>query len=186
MRMWSATGVALLLAIAIPACGGTGNPSPGGAEEQSKTATQPAASPTAPTGVRWIPGFAASDLRAAFEKRGLKCQAPREERATTSWVCEAVTPLITYHVEFYGAPAKIEYLRAVVSQGGRSAVDAPKSFLGFVAALKYEGAEPETAKSWAEANFAAGGDAMFGPVKYRLSGEPRRLVLEIKAPGSDW
>jgi hypothetical protein len=185
MTRWSATGVMLVVALAIAACGGNQS-QPGSAPGEGGATAQPAASPTAPAGALWIPGLAASDLRAALEKRGLKCQAPVAARATTSWVCEGVTPLITYHVEFYGAPAKIEYVRAVVSQGGRAAVDAPKSFLSAVAALKFEGAQPETAKNWVEANFAAGGDAMFGPVKYRLSGEPRRMVLELKAPGSDW
>jgi hypothetical protein len=185
MTRWSATGVVLLLALAIAACGGNQS-QPGSAPGEGSATAQPAASPTAPAGAQYIPGFAASDLRAAFEKRGLKCQAPVQERATTSWVCEGVTPLITYHVEFYGAPARIEYVRAVVSQGGRAAVEAPKSFLGAVAALKYEGGEPETAKNWVEANFDTGGEAMFGPVKYRLSGEPRRMILELKAPGSDW
>jgi hypothetical protein len=93
---------------------------------------------------------------------------------------------VTYHVEFYGsAPGRIEYLTATVEQAQPNDEHAA-TFLGAVAGIKYQGAEPVKAKEWVEKTMAAGGETMVGPASYKLRGEPRRRTLDIKAPGSEW
>jgi hypothetical protein len=169
----------LLVALA---CGG----SPGGrAGAGQGTAAQPGGTPETQA-AHWIPGLFASDVRDLVQRRGLSCQGPRQERKTNVWVCDGRTPLVTYHVELYGsAPGRIEYLTATVEQVQPNDEHAA-TFLGAVASIKYQGAEPVKAKEWVEKTMAAGGETMVGPASYKLRGEPRRRTLDIKAPGSEW
>jgi hypothetical protein len=168
---------ALSLILAFAACGGA--PAVTGGEE-----TKPAEAER--EGVRWIPNLGASHVRDLAAARGLKCEGPKEERGTQVWTCDAATPLVAYHVEFYGSPSRIEYIRAVVTQQGRPREDMARGFLGHLAGVRYEGAEPPRASEWVEENLESGGIEMFGPVRYRLSGTPARRILDITAPGSDW
>ena len=49
-----------------------------------------------------------------------------------------------------------------------------------VAATRYEGAEPEAARYWVEANVERGSiEATFGNVPYSLSGEPNAKTLTM-------
>jgi hypothetical protein len=173
------TTASMLVALA---CG----PSPGGgAGAGQATAAQPGGAPETQAPV-WIPGLFASDVRDLVQKRGLSCQGPRQERKTNVWVCEGRTPLVTYHVEVYGsAPGRIEYVTASVEQVQPNDEHAA-GFLGALAAIRYQGAEPAKAKEWVEKTMAAGGQTTFGPASYKLRGEPRRRTLDIKAPGSEW
>ena len=129
----------------------------------------------------------ASDLTKGFREKGLTCKAPQQERDTQHWICESSTPLVQYLAEFYGkAPGRIEYIRVVVTQSGAPKTEVIYPLLGYVAGLKYEGADPAAARAWIEKNLEAGGLTEIGPAKVKISGNLSRLVFELKAPGSDW
>jgi len=103
------------------------------------------------------------------------------------WTCEVATPLMSYSVELYGkAPGRLEYIKAVVTQSSQPTIGRALDLFEYVAGLSYDGAEPANAKTWVESQLESGGQTMIGPAKYKVSGNLSRLVLEIKAPGSEW
>jgi len=129
----------------------------------------------------------ASDLVKGFRDKGLACKAPQQERDTQHWICESQTPLNQNLAEFYGkVPGRIEYIRVVVTQSGAPKTELILPLLGYVAGLKYEGADPAAARAWIEKNLETGGLTEIGPAKFKLSGNLSRLVFVLKAPGSDW
>lgn len=157
------------------ACGGTGQ------------STAPAAEPAGQVLASHLAGLHASDLTKAARERGLACQDPMKQGAQTHWVCEARTPLTSYLFEFYGkVPGRIEYIRLVIGQSGPPKHENTGPWLGYLASLRYEGAEPDTARTWLEEHLTSGGQTTIGTAKWKLSGDMARLVTEVKAPGSEW
>lgn len=135
----------------------------------------------------YLAGLHASDLAKAARERGLVCKDPVKEAGQSHWVCEARTPLTSYLFEFYGkVPGRIEYIRLVITQSGPPKPENTGPWLGYLASLRYEGAEPETARTWLEEHLQGGGATTIGTAKWKLSGDLSRLVTEIKAPGSEW
>lgn len=180
MAGWRGCLITGLMALVVAAgCGG-------GREAQSSSDRQPAAD----ADPRFLTGLHASDLTTRVRERGLQCKEPTLERDTTHWVCETSTPLTAYFVEFYGkAPGRLELLRVVVTQSGEAKEAIALPLLGYFAGLKYQGADPAKARAWIETSVAARGETAqmrIGLAKYKLSGDLSRLVLEIKAAGSDW
>lgn len=164
---------AAVLALAMSACGG-----------KDRSSAPLPATPAAPD---HLVGLHASDLTQGLRERGLACQAPVLERDTRHWVCESSTPLVQYRAEFYAkAPGRIEYIRVVVSQAGAARLEVAAPLLALIANQRYEGADPAKARAWIEANVATPGRIDIGPANLKLSGDLSRLVLELKALGSDW
>jgi hypothetical protein len=159
-----------------------------GACRQAKSgadgASSQAQTPPAPDHLK---ALHASDLVKGFRDKGLTCKAPQQERDAQHWICESQTPLNQNLAEFYGkVPGRIEYIRVVVTQSGAPKAELILPLLGYVAGLKYEGADPAAARAWIEKNLETGGLTEIGPAKFKLSGNLSRLVFEVKAPGSDW
>lgn len=161
------------LAFVVSACGG----------KDSSSASAPAA-PALPD---HLAGLHSSDLTKGFRERGLACKDGVLERDTWHWVCGSATPLVQYHAEFYAkAPGRVEYIRVVVTQSGTAKLEVAAPLLAFVANQRYEGADPEKARAWIEANVSTPGRTDIGTANFKLSGDLSRLVLELKALGSDW
>lgn len=172
---WSAIGGALLLAMANSACGGGQKPS------------EPAAQPPGEVLATHLAGLHASDLTKAARERGLACQDPVRDRDQTHWSCEARTPLTAYLFEFYGGvPGRLEYIRLVITQSGAPKPENTGPWLGYLASLRYEGADAAAARAWIEDHLQGGGQTTIGTAKWKLSGDMSRLVVEVKAPGSEW
>jgi hypothetical protein len=57
--------------------------------------------------------------------------------------------------------------------------EAAADFLGFVATLLYEGAEPARARQWVVENVSSGGKLTIGNANFELSSEERARVLRI-------
>jgi hypothetical protein len=78
-------------------------------------------------------------------------------------------------------PEQIRSITATVSGDRRPPEEAAADFLGFVAALSYEGAEPARAKQWVKENVSSGGKLTIGSANLELYGEERARVLRIVA-----
>lgn len=137
---------------------------------------------------RWLRGLSATEVKTAVSARALACQGPAREGGTNVWTCEVATPLVSYRVRFYGsAPLKLEYLTATVTQVGTPKIDFVQPLFVIVAGLHFEGSDAPKAREWVLAATAAGGgEAVFGPAKFRVSGDLGKMTLDIKASGSDW
>jgi hypothetical protein len=170
--------VAVLSALAAGACGGSGgSPQAGQADRSSAPAVE----------MRWLRGLWANDVRAALDTVGLRCKGPVMENRTNVWTCESGTPLVTYKVRYFGiAPGKIDYINAVVTQGGVAKDALPLRVFVALAGLRFEGADQAKARAWMEASIAAGGTTAIGPARYRLSGDANRRVLDLKSAESEW
>jgi hypothetical protein len=175
-NMWPT--VVVLSALAVGTCGGSGGSQQAGQAGQSSA---PAVE------MRWLRGLWANDIRAALDTVGLPCKGPVMENRTNVWTCESGTPLVTYRVRYFGvAPGKIDYVNAVVTQGGVAKDALPLRVFAALAGLRFEGADQVKARGWMEASIAAGGSTSIGPAKYKLSGDANRRVLDLKAAGSEW
>jgi hypothetical protein len=135
----------------------------------------------APSG-RVIPGLMPVDLYLNLEEKGFTTEkrlggaqkefrctlefAGGEHQATAFGSAASNVTAISAHTTIYG-------------EANTSALAAP--FLGYVATLSYDGAEPEQARAWVEANLGKEAETMFGPVKFQLFGEPptRTRILRM-------
>jgi len=173
---------ALLVVFAIAlSLGGCGGPSGSG----STAAETASAAPAMET--RWLRGLWASDIQKALPQQNLACQGPKKEGMTSAWSCDWGTVLVQHRVLFYGsAPGKIEYLKATVSQSDQPKDSRVLPLFSVLAGLRFNGADPALARAWVEKTIATGGETVFGPARFKLSGDVTRRSLEIKASGSEW
>ncbi|MGE5198471.1 MAG: hypothetical protein ACM3H9_02440 [Rhodospirillaceae bacterium] len=172
MKLTRVMCAAACLALLAAACGGN-------SAEPAKPAT-----PEAPD---HLVGLHASDLTKGFRERGLTCKDAVLEKDTWHYVCESSTPLVQYRGEFYAkVPGRVEYIRVLVAQSGAPKVELAAPLLAFLANLRYEGADPDRARAWVEQAITAPGQTQFGIAKFKVSGDLSRLVLEVKAAGSEW
>lgn len=167
--------VLFLLAVEM-ACGG-------GPTEESRA---PAASKSR-FETRWLRGISATEVKDAAQARGLVCQGPTFEGGTNVWTCAAGTPLVGYRVQFYGsAPLKLEYITATITQAGTAKAELVSPLFVALAGLHYDGGDAAQARAWVLKAIAAPGETIFGPGKFRVSGDLSKMTLDIKASGSDW
>ena len=175
-----AAAAVLGLVLAAAGCGGSGSSQPAGVPAAGMPGAQAFET-------RWLRGLWANDIREAVGKIGLTCKGPTQENRTNVWMCESGTPLVSYQLRFYGgAPGKIEYLNAVVIQSGPAKDAVPLRFFGVLAGLHFDGGEPAQAREWLTKTFEAGGNTVIGPAKYKLAGDAKRRVFDIKASNSEW
>ncbi len=169
-------GACALFLLLAAACGGAKEPA--------------AEAPPRPAGpeTRWLRGLSATDVKTAAAARALACEGPAKEGSSSVWTCAAATPLVSYRLRVYGsAPLKLEYIIATVAQSGSPKPDYVQPLFVSLAGLHFEGSDAPKARAWVlKAIEVGGGDTTFGPAKFRVSGDPSKMTLEIKASGSDW
>jgi hypothetical protein len=177
VRVIVAAGV-WLAAAALAACGS-------GSEQPAAKPADQAGTPAFET--RWLRGVFADDVKAAVGKAGLACKGPNIENKSSVWQCQSATPLVAYQLTFYGsAPAKIEYVHAVVIQSGAAKTEPLLQLFGALAGLHFDGGDAPQAREWLAKTLEAGGTTEIGPAKYTLGGDANRRVFDIKAKGSEW
>lgn len=117
-----------------------------------------------------IPGLTAAGITVHMEGQGLTCSGPEPFLDGVSYECSGTSQdgSIELHVRFIGDdPSAIRSLEATtLGSGGEASEEAVGQFLGYVATLPYEGAQPEVARSWVEA--AVGGSMAFGQARYHV------------------
>jgi hypothetical protein len=161
------------LALLNAACGGS-----------KDAASSPQAGAAAPD---HLVGLHASDITKGFRERGLVCKDPVLEKDTWHYVCESSTPLVQYRGEFYAkVPGRVEYIRVLVAQSGAAKVELAAPLLAFLANQRYQDADPDAARAWVEKAISTPGQTEFGIARFKVSGDLTRLVLEVKAAGSEW
>ena len=136
----------------------------------------------------WLEGVTSADLIKTYQQTGLRCAGPTVEETRLKWTCKGKKRRATVSVEFVGLTRNyIEYLTATVQQSGTSPDDRiAAAFLGSVATLPYDAAEPRTARRWVEEQIANGGETVIGTARFRLFGSPGARSLDIQAVGSDF
>src|SRR5215208_3810129 len=82
-----------------------------------------------------------------------------------------------WHTSITDAPRSVS--ARISGEGGMPSDEAAADFLGFVATLLYEGAEPARARQWVVENVSSGGKLTIGNANFELSSEERARVLRI-------
>ena len=132
----------------------------------------------------WISGLTVPDVVSHLSRRGLTCEGPAPRGETMdSWECRAPSDAegLQREVSIVGRdPGWVRSVRARISSAGDMPSDeAAADFLGFVATLLYEGAEPARARQWVVENVSSGGKLTIGNANFELSSEERARVLRI-------
>jgi hypothetical protein len=133
---------------------------------------------------RNIPGLTPQDVYLSLENRGFTCSEPElmEPEDVVRWTCERQEAKGKYLVEINSKDANsVRLLKAGVISHEPARADAlAQDFLGYVARVPYEGAQPEEAKAWVEQSVGSKASAEFGGVSYTLGGKVGRRSLELE------
>jgi len=98
------------------------------------------------------------------------------------WTCEKQEANGEYLVEINSSDANsVRLVEAWVISDDPARADAlAQNFLGYVATVPSEGAQPEEAKAWVEQNVGSKASAEFGGVSYTLGGKADRRFLKLE------
>jgi hypothetical protein len=145
-------------------------------QEQQKPEPQPAS--------RNIPGLTPQDVYLNLEDRGFECSEPElmGPENEVRWTCEKQVAKGEYLAEIHSSDANsVRLLQAEVTSFEPARADAlAQDFLGYMATVPYEGAQPEEAKAWVERNVGSKVSAEFGGVSYTLDGKEGRRFLKLE------
>jgi hypothetical protein len=151
-----------------------------GPKPEPKRGPKPEAKP-APSN---IPGLTPQDVYLSLENRGFTCSEPElmEPEDEVRWTCERQGAKGRCLVEITSKDANsVRLLKAWVISHERARADAlAGDFLGYIATVPYEGAQPEEAKAWVEQNVGSKASAEFGGVSYTLGGKAGRRFLDLE------
>jgi hypothetical protein len=131
-----------------------------------------------------IPGLTPQDVYLNLENKGFKCSEPElmGPEDDVRWTCERHEAKGEYMVEINSKDANsVRLLKAWVISHEPARTDAlAEDFLGYVARVPYEGAQPDEAKEWVEQSVGRKASAEFGGVSYTLGTKAGRRFLELQ------
>jgi hypothetical protein len=137
-----------------------------------------------PPARRNLPGLTPQDVYLNLENRGFECSEPELMRPEDEvrWTCEKQEAQGEYSVQIDSKDANsVRLVEARVSSHDPARADAlAQDFLGYVARVPYEGAQPEEAEAWVEQNVGSTLSAEFGGVSYTLGGKAGSRSLELE------
>jgi hypothetical protein len=98
------------------------------------------------------------------------------------WTCEKQEAQGEYLIKIDSSDANsVRLVKArVISQDPARADALAQDFLGYVARVPYEGAQPEEAKAWVKQNVGSKVSAEFGGVSYTLGAKAGSRFLELE------
>jgi len=148
------------------------------------TPAPPIANPTEAPLV--IPGFNRTAVTGNLTKRGFTCTNEQSGPGGFTWTCTRTTGKVTYRTDVYGPTSvTVDLVNYVVFQTAVPDDGPSVAFLGFVAALPYDRADPTVAQQWvAQTLPTITGDGgvrttVIGGVTFQLSGGPSVRSLAI-------
>ena len=124
-----------------------------------------------PGGPVAIAGLTAADVKLNLENRGFTCTGPGGG-ASVNYACTSSG----YQVFFSGPGVTSIASVNAVALGDDSAA---REFLGYVATLPYDGADPTKARSWVDANVGTNATTTIGNAKFTLGGPSGGRTLDI-------
>jgi hypothetical protein len=131
-----------------------------------------------------IPGLTPQDVYLNLENKGFKCSEPKlmGHQNEVRWTCEKQEAQGEYLVKIDSSDANsVRLVKARVISHDPARADAlAQDFLGYVARVPYEGAQPEEAKAWVEQNVGSKVSAEFGGVSYTLGAKAGSRFLELE------
>jgi len=157
---------------------------PSQAQHRHKHKQKPKSKPEPEPAPSNIPGLTPQDIYLNLENRGFKCSEPElmGPEDEVRWTCERQDAQGEYSVVINSKDANsVRFVEAKVISHEPARADAlAQDFLGYVARVPYEGAQPEEAKGWVERNVSSKASAEFGGVSYTLGAKAGSRFLEIE------
>lgn len=191
-----------VLVVALVACGGLGPPTPTAgplaphpATPTAAAATVASTAPNAPTAApsqAVIPGLSPVDVTVNLKNKGLDCTGIRPGKELHSWACKgpnATAGVVEFAAEVWGpSVGSVSWVNAQVFQYVQPTDEIAATFLGYVSTLPYDGAQPDQARRWVEANLprvdtGKPTTTTIGGATFELVGPPAARFLQIKALG---
>jgi hypothetical protein len=127
-----------------------------------------------------------ADVKVNLENKGFTCtNTEGPNQGYYVWTCNRDTAGVTLHVEFYARSLlTVDYIDANVLQFVEPQDDVAVSFLGFMATMPYDGAQPDKARAWVAQTLPTitqGEErtAEFGGVSFRLAGIPTARFMHM-------
>jgi len=135
-----------------------------------------------------LPGVSPVNVTVNLEQQKFTCTQVKKGAAYYERTClKGLPSTVLFQVVISGRePFIVDFIKASVRQNENPDNKIASEFLSFMGTMSYDGAIPEDAKAWVEttiptlsANPDDAQEAVFGGVKYVLSGPPRALTLEM-------
>lgn len=134
----------------------------------------------------YIPGLLAADVTVNLKNRGFTCTDATKLKSFWTWTCKHETSAAAYDVVMYARDVNsIDYVDAnalqFTSPDDQFAID----FLGYIASIPYDNANPAKAQEWVKTTIPTlkgVGDVhetTISGVRFRLFGIPTARTLEI-------
>jgi hypothetical protein len=135
-----------------------------------------------------LPGLSPVNVTVNLEQQNFTCTQVKKGVVYYERTCLRGLPsTVLFQVVISGRePFIVDFIKASVRQNENPDNKIATEFLSFMAAMPYEGATPEDARQWVENTIPTlsgkpedAQEAVFGGVKYVLSGPPTALTLEM-------
>lgn len=149
------------------------------------TTTSPTPVPTVTIdmGAAGLPGLLPADVRVNVEDRfGLVCDRPKIQSGITTWTCIRDVGTAVLRVDIYSQGGlQVDIIDARIA--GFFNAETAANFLGFVATMPYDGADPAAARLWVATNITkARAETIIGNVWFELSGNDSLRELIMSEP----
>lgn len=135
-----------------------------------------------------LPGLSPVNVTLSLEQQNFTCTQVKKGVAYYERTClKGLPSTVLFQVVISGRESFIvDFIEIVVRQNGNPDNKVATELLSFVASLPYDGASPEDARQWVENTIPTlsakpddAQEAVFGGVKFVLSGPPTALTLEM-------
>jgi hypothetical protein len=129
-----------------------------------------------------IPGLAAVDIHGKLASKGFSVM--RGGSPGQMWRCKRTEKDANYEVDIAGRTySEITGVTGSATSTGTGDMNrSAAEFLGDLATLPYQGANPAAAKTWVETNVSTDSSTVIGGVRFELRGKvPATKVLVIRA-----
>lgn len=154
---------------------GTETPRPTKTAAPARTST---VRPTEPPNVHAIPGLTNADIKLNLQDRGFDCSGPELTGDTATWSCTRTSGLADLTVRYWGpSPTVVE---GVDAQSIFADDQLAAEFLGFIATLPYDGADPVAARDWVQARIGQAKSTTIGGARFTLGGPENARYLTIQ------
>jgi hypothetical protein len=154
----------------------------------SETSTPILTSSPAAKATGKLPGLSPRNITVRLEEQRFTCTSVSKVAAYYQRTCSRGVPGVqVFHVLIAGRePFVVDLIKASMLQYENPDPETAISVLGLIAAIPYDGATPEDARSWVEDTIPAVSNdpndvqqKLFGAVRFVLNGPPNKLTLEI-------
>jgi hypothetical protein len=136
---------------------------------------------------KYIPGLAAADVHANYTKLGFKLTRDFNDPEQSIWNCVKETIGDDVKVDVFGAsPTRITLVRMIyINNSGGDTDERGAQYLEYAATIRYDGSQPEKARTWVKRNIGKDATTTIGGVSFELIAAAPRVRTLLMQPVGD-